>query len=253
MTMQRRRALAWLALVGVGGGATGCAHAGAYDEYFTAIVRDQGDAITALLRRGFDPNTRDAKGQVGLTLALSLESMSAFQAILQARGVQVEARNAQDESALMMAAIKGNLPAARALIAKDADVNKTGWTPLHYAASCITDNAPAMITLLLENHAYIDAGSPNGTTPLMMAARGGHIETVKLLLDEGADMRLKNQQGMTVIDFAERYNQAEIASGLKARWQKLYPQTPIVPAPPLKPPVAEPGGQRPAAPQSKGW
>ena len=41
-------------------------------------------------------------------------------------------------------------------------------------------------------------------------------------------MRLKNQQGMTVIDFAERYNQAEIASGLKSRWQKQYPQTPIV-------------------------
>ncbi len=28
----------------------------------------------------------------------------------------------------------------------------------------------------------------------MMAARGGHIETVKLLLDEGADMRLRTSR-----------------------------------------------------------
>ncbi|MGN5479743.1 hypothetical protein ACTMU2_31395 [Cupriavidus basilensis] len=52
---------------------------------------------------------------------------------------------------------------------------------------------------------------------------------MKLLLDEGADMRLKNQQGMTVIDFAERYNQPEIANGLKSRWRS-YPQVPIVAA-----------------------
>ncbi len=223
MTMQRRRALAWLALAGVGAGATGCAHAGAYDEYFTAIVRDQGDAITALLRRGFDPNTRDAKGQVGLTLALSLESMSAFQAILQARGVQVEARNAQDESALMMAAIKGNLPAARALIAKDADVNKTGWTPLHYAASCITDNAPAMITLLLENHAYIDAGSPNGTTPLMMAVRYGTGDAARLLVREGADPTLKNQLGLTAADFARQAQRQDMVDLVTAAARQRQP------------------------------
>ena len=30
------------------------------------------------------------------------------------------------------------------LVAKDADVNKTGWTPLHYAASGTGDQQPAM-------------------------------------------------------------------------------------------------------------
>jgi ankyrin repeat protein len=52
-------------------------------------------------------------------------------------------------------------------------------------------------------HAYIDAGSPNGTTPLMMAARYGTGEAVDLLLAEGADARLKNQQGLTALQFAE--------------------------------------------------
>ena len=58
--------------------------------------------------------------------------------------------------------------------------------------------------LLLENHAYIDAESPNGTTPLMMAAHYGTPAAVKLLLEAGADPTLKNQLGLTAIDFARR-------------------------------------------------
>ncbi|KQR62540.1 ankyrin repeat domain-containing protein [Acidovorax sp. Leaf160] len=196
--IHRRHCMTWMALLAMGG----CAHAGAYDDFFTAIIRDDGGAINALVRRGFDPNTRDPKGQVGLTLALREGSMKAFDALMKAPGIKVEARNAQDESPLMMAAIKGNLPAARALIAKDADVNKTGWAPLHYAASCTTDDAAAMTNLLLENHAYIDAGSPNGTTPLMMAVRYGAADVARVLLKEGADVTIKNQLGMTAHDFA---------------------------------------------------
>ena len=224
MTMHRRQALAWLALASAGAGIAGTAHAGAYEDYFRAIVRNEGDVITALLRRGFDPNTRDPKGQVGLTLALSLGSMSAFDAILAGRGVKVEARNAKDESPLMMAALKGNLPAARALIAKDADVNKTGWAPLHYAASCTTPDGPAMLTLLLENHAYIDAGSPNGTTPLMMAVRYGPADSARLLVREGADPTIKNQLGLTAVDFATQADRLDMAELVAAAIKQRQPQ-----------------------------
>jgi ankyrin repeat protein len=74
--------------------------------------------------------------------------------------------NSKDESALMLAALKDQQDLAEKLIKKGADVNKTGWAPLHYAA---TNGHLAIISLLLENSAYIDAESPNGTTPLMMA------------------------------------------------------------------------------------
>ena len=39
------------------------AHAGSFEDFFSAIQRDDARALTALLQRGFDPNTRDAKGQ----------------------------------------------------------------------------------------------------------------------------------------------------------------------------------------------
>ena len=219
MSLQRRSALAAVAL----GLVSAQAWAGAYEDFFVAILRDDGDAITALLRRGFDPNTRDPKGQVGLTIALQNGANKAFAALLASRTVNVDARNAQDESPLMIAAIKGNVDAVKALIAREADVNKTGWAPLHYAASAGSPQHAVIISLLLENHAYIDATSPNGTTPLMMAAHYGSIEAVQLLLEEGADPILKNQLGLTAADFALRVSRTESAEKIAAAIRRRQP------------------------------
>ena len=187
------------------------ANAGSFDDFFSAIQRDDARALTALLQRGFDPNTRDAKGQPGLLLAVREPAPNALRVLLNAKNIQVEARNSQDESPLMMAAIRGQLDIARQLIDKDADVNKPGWAPLHYAVSSSQGDALGVAKLLLDNSAYVDAASPNGTTPLMMAAMYGSPEAVKLLLEESADPTLKNQLGLTAIDFARRANRNDVA------------------------------------------
>ena len=187
------------------------ANAGSFDDFFSAIQRDDARTLTALLQRGFDPNTRDAKGQPGLLLAVREPSPNALRVLLNAKNIQVEARNSQDESPLMMAAIRGQLDIARQLIDKDADVNKPGWAPLHYAVSSSQGDALGVAKLLLDNSAYVDAASPNGTTPLMMAAMYGTPEAVKLLLEESADPMLKNQLGLTAIDFARRANRNDVA------------------------------------------
>ena len=111
----------------------------------------------------------------------------------------------------MMAALRGHLEAVRALIARDADVNKPGWAPLHYAATGAQPQQAIIIALLLENHAFIDAASPNGTTPLMMAVHYGTRESVQLLLQEGADPSLKNQLGLSAADFALRASRKDMA------------------------------------------
>jgi ankyrin repeat protein len=114
----------------------------------------------------------------------------------------------------MMAAFKHNRPAAEALIAKGAAVNRPGWTPLHYAAASGDDE---IVRLLLAHGARIDAQSPPASgkfTPLMMAAREGHEDTAVLLLGQGADPRLKNGEGLTAAEIARRADHAGIAAAL---------------------------------------
>ncbi len=169
------------------------------DDYFTAIKNDNDGALVTVLFRGFDANTLDSEGRHGLHIALMEGSLKVAKTLLDLSGTKVDTRSKQDETPLMMAALKGNTAFAKRLIARGADVYKTGWTPLHYAA---TGGHVEMIKLLLENHAYIDTESPNKTTPLMMAAQYGNAQSVKLLIDEGADISLKNDQGMTALDFS---------------------------------------------------
>ena len=58
-------------------------------------------------------------------------------------------------------------------------------------------------------------------TPLMMAAMYGSSDAVKLLLDEGADTAMKNQQGMTALEFAQRGRRPDavglITTAMKAK------------------------------------
>lgn len=188
------------------------AQAGSYEDYFAAVKNDDTKAVTNLLFRGFDPNAIDPNGLHGLLIAAREGSLKVAALLLSQNKTQVEVRSAQDESALMMAALGGHESLAKSLIERGADVNKTGWTPLHYAA---TKGHISIIKLLLTHYAYIDAESPNKTTPLMMAAMYGTFEAVKLLIEEGADVSLKNEQGLTAFDFAKRANREDSAALLE--------------------------------------
>ena len=192
------------------------AWASSFEDFFAAVKHDDVAEIQRLAQRGFDLNTINRRGEHALFLAMRDDAVKVAGFLLDQPGVQVEVRTPNDESPLMMAALKGRLALATRLIEREAEVNKPGWAPLHYAATDAGGQAPAMVRLLLEHHAYIDAESPNGTTPLMMAAHYGNPAVVKLLLEEGADPLLKNQQGLTAIDFARRANRAEVAEIIAA-------------------------------------
>jgi ankyrin repeat protein len=183
-------------------------------EMLRATQLDYGAKVKTLIQHGEDPNSVDAHGMPLIVYAAKYKADSVVTVLADDPKTDIDALDPAGQNALMLAAINQDQPMVQALLAKDAEVNKTGWTPLHYAASSGDD---AIVKLLLDHSAYIDAGSPNGSTPLMMAAAAGHDTTIKLLLDEGADMTIKNQLGLNVIDIAKRYNQRDIAEGLSKR------------------------------------
>jgi ankyrin repeat protein len=187
------------------------ANAGSYEDFFAAVIRDDGGTIRELVSRGFDANARSPEGQTGLFLALQKDSLKAADALLQAEALDVNALNVAGESALMMAALKGRTDWCVRLLDRGARVNQSGWTPLHYAA---TSDRTEPVALLLDRGASVNAESPNRTTPLMMAARYGNEDSVKLLLARQADGRKTNDHGLTAAQFAKMAGRERLSEWL---------------------------------------
>ncbi len=179
--------------------------------------------VKSLLSKGISPNTIDINGNPMLVLAIKDRSYGVIDVLLSAKGTDVDLSNKNGETPLMMAAINGDLPLVQTLVLKNrAQLDHISWTPLHYA--CAKGHLD-VAQFLLANGAIVDSLSLGGTTPLMMAVQSGNEYLVKLLLDKGANLQLRNEAGFSAIDIADIYNKPAISEGLRSRWLKLYKQT----------------------------
>ncbi|MCG3188336.1 MAG: hypothetical protein LKCHEGNO_00314 [Burkholderiaceae bacterium] len=190
------------------------ARAGSFDDFFQAIRANDATTVASLLERGFDPNARDAQGQCALGLAARDGAEQVVDVLLRQPRLNVDTRNNAGETALMLAALHGRLGIADNLIARGAAITQQGWNALLYAAA---GPDPKMVARLLEKGAPIDSRSPNGTTPLMMAARYGNEQSVTILLAHHADVAARNERGMNAADFARSVGRDALAQRLDSR------------------------------------
>ncbi|HEV7914493.1 MAG TPA: ankyrin repeat domain-containing protein [Albitalea sp.] len=187
--------------------------AGSYEDFFRAADVDDPYTVRRLVQRGFDVNSRSPQGQTALILALRGESYKVAEALMQEPTLDVNAVNASDETSLMIAALKGQADWTQRLLERGAQVNKPGWSPLHYAA---TGPDAGIVKLLLDRGAAADAESPNRSTALMMAAQYGNDASVDLLLARGANPKARNDRGLSAGDFARLAKREALAKRLDA-------------------------------------
>lgn len=183
-------------------------------EFWDAVRHDEVDRVQTLLLRGVDTNAIDAEHGPAVAVAARERSWKTLKLLAELSGTRVDAPNRLGETALMLAALHGELDSVRMLVRRGAEVNRAGWTPLHYAA---TNGHLEVVRYLLEQHAYIDAQSPNRTTPLMMAARHKHPDVVRLLVEAGADPTPRNQAGIDAAGYLQRHGETEMAAWLRQR------------------------------------
>jgi ankyrin repeat protein len=107
------------------------------------------------------------------------------------------------ESPIADAAMRGDVAAVRALLARGADVNAPqgdGMTALHWAAQ---RGDADLTTVLLRARANVAAVTRIGAyVPLHIAAMNGHATIVKALLDARADVRAVTTAGVTPLHYA---------------------------------------------------
>jgi len=159
---------------------------------------------------------------------LLLLIIAGFSAVLFAQEVNINSGVTKSDTAQILLALKAgeNINA----------VDKYGGTPLHTAArwnldtivdfllrhgaGVDTPKSAAGRTALMVTYAYyggikvcsiliakganVNAQATNGTTALMLAATNAKADVVELLLQHGADKKLKDSKGKTALDYAKQ-------------------------------------------------
>jgi len=186
--------------------------AGVQDDFFWAIEKNNLSDVSMLLKKGADPDIPNKEGYTPMMVVAQTEDLKLAQILIDA-GAKLDTRNKFGETAIMLASYHGRTEMVRLLYIKGAEINHAGWNPLLYAAS---GGHLDTIRLLLTGEANINSTSDNGTTPLMMAVRGNHLDAAALLLSNGADPNIKNEQGDNALNWAEKRDHQSIVKLLKS-------------------------------------
>jgi len=112
-------------------------------------------------------------------------------------------------TALMNAAFAGRELVVDILLDAGADAGafeSHGWSALHYAARC---GDVETLKTFARHHIGLDLRSPQerSGTPLMIAARFGMLDSIRTLIELGADPRAKDSHGENVYGWAKYFNQ----------------------------------------------
>ena len=201
-----------------------------------AAQNDDPALADLLIRRGAKVDTVNDLGVTPLWVAASNSSAAMVQRLLDAHA-DPNIAPPTNGSPLMVAARSGNADAVKALLAHGADPNARegahGQTALMWA---VVARHPDVVRLLLQAHADVRARTKSwsqrvllccqyyesqadgdavvrkgGYTALLFAAQDGDVETAKLLIAAGADVKEASADGASALVIAAHVKQNDIA------------------------------------------
>ncbi|XP_051724172.1 ankyrin repeat and SOCS box protein 2b isoform X1 [Ctenopharyngodon idella] len=165
--------------------------------------------VQALLKaRGVCVDKRTLQEQTALMLAVQGQHLDCVRILLEA-GADPDISNKNKETPLYKACEQESIGAVKLLLASGAAVNQRchrGWTALHEAAR--RDNVQ-LCQKLLQARATIDTRNADDVTPTIEAARHGRTEALAYLIQNGAGVNLQTCDGNTALTEACRHGHRE--------------------------------------------
>jgi ankyrin repeat protein len=173
---------------------------------YLAALNGHYDLVKALIDQGGDVSIGANDGWTPLMLAAEKGHLTTVQALLGAPDIDIDAQKLDGATALIVAAANGKNDLVKALIDKGGDVNiraHDGWPPLIFAAE--KGHLTTVQALLSAPDIDIDAQISNGVTALYLAALNGKDEFVKALINKGANVNVRTNDGWTpLVSAAEK-------------------------------------------------
>lgn len=128
------------------------------------------------------------------------------------------------DTALVKTASEGNAGAMAVLLQRGASPDAgAGETPALLAAAAA--NHTKCIRVLLDAGADINVRNTKGSTPLMAAAFHGKLEALRQLLDAGADRHLRNKDNTNAEGFAKVRGSMEAVEMLSQNADEIFTYT----------------------------
>jgi ankyrin repeat protein len=181
-----------------------------------------------LIEKGADATARDKLGFTVLEAAAQGNDTDTVRLVL-AHGGDVKAKDGIGATALMAAAINGNAEVTRLLLAKGSDVNAVtidSYETVKNGPIALGLFTPLILTvpyggfdtvkLLVDAGANVNAADTRGMTPLMLAVSSDRPDPriIRLLRAKRADVTFKSKRGETVNDWANKFRNPEVLEAL---------------------------------------
>ena len=196
------------------------------------------EIVKLLVGKGANLSIVGGSKETPLTEATAADDTATIKFLVE-KGADINAADQYGQTPLWNASAEANIEVMKLLIAKGADVNRANTssvpvkngpialsqlTPLHNASSA---NSLDAVSLLLSHGAKVDPLDVRGMTPLMLALASDRADprVVKLLLDKGADPKIKSKAGESTLDWARKFNNPDVL--------KMFGMTPARAAAPV--------------------
>jgi ankyrin repeat protein len=178
----------------------------------SAAENEDRDVIKLLIKQGVPLDHKNEDGESAVIIAVRSGRGENLKVLIDA-GASMSFGKEDLAIALVIATRNGDLTTARILLDRGADPNAKDddTTVLMLAAE---NGNPALVKAVIDAGAELDAVDDSGWTAMMHA---DEVENVRTLLNAGANMAVKNNDGETALAMAIKYDQTEIVQLLKSR------------------------------------
>ena len=164
------------------------------------------NSVIFLTDHGANIDLQDREGYSSLHYAAgNISDLCDVLDFLITNGADVNAFTNDKFTPLIIASNCNNLNVVNSLIKHGANihlVDRYGRTALHYSITVVDHDSVTVLRSLIKNGADVNALTNDKCSPLMMSSLSGSVNVVTILVENGANMDIQNQDGDTALHYA---------------------------------------------------